>query len=334
MSKIFVFDVDALESPQKAKLIGLDSFDSYCIPILDPFCTSFTVETSDLLAEQDSFIVLKSAVGYAFSPDSVCYCGSEAIKPSLVTGSYIVIPVNKPLGDYTFTFKAYNFSYDFDVSFVASMDCSDTFGFTSALSFDFVGGVTRKVLLNVEKASDVAKITAGGSEIDFTFVDDTHIVLDLLLSSSGTVTLYDSLDVILATFSVAITLTQTEDASVFVYLLSDLTYIFTDYDYYGIIFLIDGSLNIVSPVTSFDSFYTYSTEEELSVFRYIIRDKGGAVVPNTAYRIYADNFSMTGYADCNGAISVPKASLPDVFTLCFSAYDLGYLSQTFSKSEV
>jgi hypothetical protein len=168
--------------------------------------------------------------------------------------------------------------------------------------------------------------------VPFTFVDDTHIVLDLKLASFADVVLYNASGTVLTTVSVLVPLNQTEDVEVFVSVISGVGCLFTDFEPEGTIFLKDETAITAPPVASFDSFYTSTTEDESNVFSYIVRDKGGAVVPNTAYRIYSNNFNMTGYSNCNGVISIPLASLPDVFTLCFSSYNLDYLTQTFSKA--
>lgn len=333
MNKVNVFPVDQfypgvvlVNETYPAKL--------QCVELSLPFSLDFEVKTPELFAGEPSFIALKSSTGKGFSPNLACLSEGSVIKPVLVAPDLLVIPVQKSSGVHSFALSNGETSVSFDVLFKDTLDSQETFVFTRAYHLPFYSNLTRKVVVEVENSFTVNRITVNGIPVTkIMFLDSNFLMFSCFFLSQGTydINLYDSDDVLLHSFSVSVLFDQDIDVGVAGKLFGDLMYVYPLSLLPEGVFLNAPSEALIKPISSFVSL---SDRLEFSMsdrFVYIVRDRAGNVVPLTGFTVSAPGFSFSGFSDRNGVISLSWDSLPQVFDLAFSSYDLNCFNQTVSN---
>jgi len=335
MNKVNVFYVDQFYSD--IVLLG-DSAPAkvHCCELSLPFALAAEVKTPKLFAGELTHIILKSDSGYGFSPNLVCISGDTIITPVLISEGILAIPVKKSAGTHSFVLTDGVSNLGFSVEFVGVLDSVDTFSFIDKYYFPFFGGLTRKVVLEVDSSFQIHKITANGIPVgDLSFLDSHYVLFSCSFPLNGSygIVLYDDEDNILHSFSVTVALEQQIDVGVVGTFFEDFMYVYLLSGQYpaGGVFVIDHGDFLIKPVSNLETLPDKMALSESDRFVFVVRDRAGGVVPLTGYTITSQGFSLSGFTDHNGVISLSWYQLPKVFDLSFSSYDLTYLNCTLSN---
>lgn len=333
MNKIAVYSLPTGLSD----IISLNSIESlsksYRSSLLTyPFAVAFEVLTP-LILLSNPVIVLKSVTN-GFTPDLAVQQGVSMLSPRLIGSDYLIIELSTSglsLGANSVTLYMGGVAYTVSFSVVTDIPVSSETVpvVTSAQFSDIISGVSRAVLLVGTDLHNITSVKLDGVAISYTLLNDTLILAEVAISdlSAHSLTAYAGAT-LKHTSSLQATDSQSDDLEFYHYISGGLLFVVQPVELFCTV--TDGSGNAHFAADSIDSIFTALTRQE-ALFVYYVRDRGGRVVPNTGYQIFASNFSLSGFADANGRISIPLSSLPSVFTLSFLAYDLSYLNQTFSK---
>lgn len=334
MTKTFVYGNfgDGMEFIKLAPLTPVPAVAYSNVLSLD-LTTDFTLLTNTLVAGVDTYVVLRAPGGFGFSPDMVCVTDVGVVPVILAAENYILVPINRSAGIYTFHLQSEGVSTAFTVTFQAAVT-DDISGFSAALqNFTPIGGVTQTYLVTGASLGEVTSVVIDGSAVAFHCIAGLYIVFDSFIATAKSfdIELY-STSTVLETFALESLYAQTEDALYYHYFYENLTYLIALEDIPSAVIYGEGNVPYF-PDYIFDG-YMSSLSESQSDFVYFVRDRGGRVVPNTGYIVTAANFSMSGFSDPNGRIAIALDLLPSVFTLTFHSYDLAFLNQVFSKQVI
>lgn len=331
MNKMFVFNnVDSIPEIAEISIIGNSHKLTYSALLSLPFSMDFSLLTPDISAYANTYIVLKSASGKGFSPNMILKSGNLVYDFVLVDENIMLIPVNLPVGNFRFTLNDGATTESFDVCVLQNFEYNATESVTvsGVYYFPFYKGLERYTVVTGTGLSLVDTVEIDGVGIDFVSVGDTVLVYKNTYSSTGSkaveLKVLDSVD---HSYTVSVVYSAETSDVFYHYNTGSLVYVYSDLTTQKILFYDESAVSYVAAY-ELDS---VSAVDGSGVFQYVVRNVSGSIVPFTAYQITAPNFTLNGFADAQGVIRIQLSLLPDVFTLSFIAYDLGFLSQTFSK---